>query len=454
MLLAFLLAASVTNWAPARWSSADPQSIPLIKETPVNCVLQEEVSWSEAFAVKAEQEGVATLGVIRPGGDAAASAQRAIECGLTGVVLEGQFEEAILRRLRRTLAKSKLVVIALPPRTGIRLDSKDAVIGSCQGAWAGINTLDDGSAKAAPTGAPWIDTNSGFLRFVRASTEATVWIGNLPPPNTVIPIARYLQAIGDAAMVGARWVVALDDDFSKRLLGGDQHARQDWKRIGEHMQFWEQHRQWAGYKPYRGLAVIQDIDSGGLLNGGVLDMLGPRHVPIRAMPIPKLSDETMESARMAMSVDPASLSTAQKEILRRFTRTGASLLSAPPGWKFPPMRPGQIALDESEIETLDQIWRGLNSMMGRQNLGVRLFNVSSVLCELVAGPGGRPVVLHLVNYSDYPVDLVTAHFVDRFQRARLYTPGAPVTELEVYEEGAGSGVDLEGLAAFATLVLE
>jgi hypothetical protein len=45
------------------------------------------------------------------------------------------------------------------------------------------------------------------------SSEATVWIAVEPPPKAIYSVERYLQAIGDAAINGARWVVALDDDL-------------------------------------------------------------------------------------------------------------------------------------------------------------------------------------------------------------------------------------------------
>ena len=45
-------------------------------------------------------------------------------------------------------------------------------------------------------------------------------------------------------------------------------------------------------------------------------------------------------------------------------------------------------------------------MIGRRNLGVRLFNVSSMLSNLLASPDGKSAIVHLVNYSDYPVENV------------------------------------------------
>ena len=67
MLFAFFLAAaSMVDWAPARWNSADPATLRLVHETPVNCLLLERQNWSAAFAQAASQNGIATLGVVRP----------------------------------------------------------------------------------------------------------------------------------------------------------------------------------------------------------------------------------------------------------------------------------------------------------------------------------------------------------------------------------------------------
>ena len=60
--------------------------------------------------------------------------------------------------------------------------------------------------------------------------DAPLWLGNLPPPKTAVTGERYLQAICDAAIVGARWILALDDDFRRiaalHCHGGD--VRDHW----------------------------------------------------------------------------------------------------------------------------------------------------------------------------------------------------------------------------------
>src|SRR5258708_28811722 len=119
-------------------------------------------NWSSDFAKAASSRGIVTLGIIHPGGDAIDLASRTAAIGMTGVVLEGDFDP----KVRAALADSKILTVELPTRARMRFDNAMApVTGSIQGLWPGIQIEENGAAKAAPSGAPWIDTNTGCLRF-------------------------------------------------------------------------------------------------------------------------------------------------------------------------------------------------------------------------------------------------------------------------------------------------
>ena len=62
---AALLLAMYPDWVPARWPSADPRSLDLLANTPINCLWLERPQWSAAFAAEAAKRGIVTLGVIR-----------------------------------------------------------------------------------------------------------------------------------------------------------------------------------------------------------------------------------------------------------------------------------------------------------------------------------------------------------------------------------------------------
>ena len=450
MLLALFLAAQPSAWIPAHWTSSDPGSLNLLKDTPVNCLVLESAQWSSAFAESASARGVITLGVVRPGPSALDQARQAAAQKLTGIFLEGDFPDSVVK----ALDDSKIPHVSLASRSKMRLDGGASIVGTDQGVWPGVRSEENGESKSGPSGTPWIDTNTGFLRFVRALTNAPIWIGNVPPPKTVFPVGRYLQAIGDAAMSGARWVVALDDDFSHRLLAGDRKALHDWRTIGQCLQFYEDHADWRTWQPRSDLALVEDASSGALLSGGILDMIAVKHTPVRPIPTSRLTAGSMQGFRMAADVDPSSLTTEQRAALIAFTHAGGTLLSAPAGWKFVLPEDGQITLDAKSLQQLDDIWKELNSLTGRQNLGARLFNVSTMLSNLIQAPGGTPVVLHLVNYSDFPVDSITVHVAGKFKRARLLMPGQDPQDLQPYEVEEGTGVDIDKMASVAAVELE
>lgn len=450
MFLAILLAVSPAAWVPARWASNDPKSLDLVRPTPINCLLVERPNWSKSFASAAASAGVTVLGIVRQPTSAVDQAREAVHLGLAGVVLEGDFPDSVAR----SLDDSRIPFVQLAPRSKMRIESGDHVSGTYQGVWPGVEVQKDGETKSAPSGAPWIDTNTGFLRFVRALTNGPVWIANSPPPNTVVTPARYVQTIGDAAMSGARWVVSLDDDFNRRLLAGDAQALAGWKQIAGALRFYEEHGAWRTWQPRSDLGVVEDASSGALLSGGILDMIAVKHTPVRPLPPARLSPASLQGLTMAADVDPGSLSDAQKTALQAFTRGGGTLLNAPPGWKFVLPKDGGITLDASSLQQLDEIWKELNSLTGRKNLGARLFNVSTMISNLVEAPAGKPVLLHLVNYSDYPVESITVHVAGRFTRAQLLAPGAAPVELKPYPVDEGTGIDIDRINNVAALLVE
>ncbi len=460
MLFALMLAlAAPAHWVPARWNWTDPASLDLLQGTPVNCLL---LKWNAgqaqeiaAFAGHAAERRIATLAIIEPKGDPADAARQAMRARLSGVVLEGDFPEGTASRVRDALADSKAVVVELTSRNRMKLGAPAPILATNQGVWPGIQVMDDGHAKAGPSGAAWIDTNTGFVRAVRAWGETPLWLGNVPPPKTVVTGERYLQAIGDAAMVGARWIVALDDDFARRLRDKDPSTLKQWQRMGRHLQYYEDHKEWRAFKPGGKFALVQDVNDGGLLSGGILDMIAVKHTPVRPVARQNLNIAAFKDVSMAVNVDGESLTPEQKEVLRSFTRSGGTLLTGPPGWKSkPPANADQITLEKQEMERLDSIWKEVNSMIGRRNLGARLFNVSTMLSDMLSSPDGKQVIIQLVNYADLPVESITVHVLGNFTRARLYTPEDGERNLEVYTNEEGTGVDVDKVSVCATLRLD
>ena len=252
MLLAL---ASIGDWVPMRWPSVDPSTLSLLRGTPVNCLLVNKISTE--FTESAKSMGIAVLLEYPREGISVDPPTKAKRAGMAGVVFQGPVPAS-----HNELDSEDFHMLYLPSRYELAVLPETNIVGTWQGVWPGINQAEADTAKAAPSGAPWIDTNSGFLRFVRAWTKAPVWIANRPPQKQVINPVRYLQAIGDAAMCGARWVITLDSDLEQRLMAREEKAMQAWQTIVTLLTHIETNKQWNTFLPAGKMAVIQDAGSG------------------------------------------------------------------------------------------------------------------------------------------------------------------------------------------------
>jgi len=448
-LLLFLLA-TAPHWVPARWNSSDPKSLQLLAGTPVNCVLLENANWNAEFIKKAASRDIATLGVIHPAPDSVDLARRAAQLKMSGVVLEGDYEPETAEPVRSALSGTGLQFIELPIRRRIRLDSRDPILGTSQGLWPGIEIEHGGSVRTGPTSNPWIDTNTGFLRFLRAATDATLWIGVRPKPGNAFSIERYQVAIADSAMSGARWILALDDDLDRRLLAGDAQALSAWKRIMTCLSFFE-NSDWSTYRPYSRFAIVQDAESGGLLSASLLDLLSVQHTAVRPILTRRLSEESLHGARVVLNVDAETINEQQKQALQEFAASGGVVVNPPAGWHFPKTSEKQLVPDRRQSNQIQGIWEVTYNTTARKNFGARTFNTSSVLYNLLATPDATSLLIHLLNYADFAAETVTVQVLGEWKRARLYQPGEPPRELPIYSIKDGTGIDIEKIPVAATL---
>ena len=450
-LTAALAAPPQQAWVPMRWPWPDAKSLDILNGTPINCLLLE--TYSTELVAAAGKRGLVTLARLTPRGDAASAARTAVARGVTGIVLEGPFPEEAAAAVRA--AAGTQPVIEITARSRLALGSAAKTLATWQGVWPGIPAEDSGHSKmAGPTGSVWINTNTGFLRAVRAWGDAAVWIANTPPSNEVVTAERYLRAIADAAISGGRWVLALDRDFAARLAAGDETARANWHRIASLLSYFEQHPEWRTMRPAGKLAVVQDPAEGGLLSGGILDMIAVKHTPVMPLPPQRLTAESLAGMSVAVDVDAGTLTPSEQTVLRNFARAGGTVLTSPPGFKDVHPPGDSITLSKAELDRFNDIWRDVNALVGRQNLGVRLFNVSTMLSNVLASSDGKTEIVHLLNYSDYPVENITVQFLGGYRRATLLRPDGAEKPLEVYATEDGSGVDIDRVAVCATVKLE
>ena len=453
-MLAAALISLYADWIPARWASADPKSLELLTGTPINCLWLERPQWSDAFLAAAAKRGIATVAVIRREGDAVEAAQTAAKMKFDALITEGDFDDYTRLIVAGTVAKSKSLLIESVLRARMKFDGAAPILATSQGLWPGIHVEAGGSASAGPTSNPWIDTNTGFIRFARASTDSVIWLANQPPPKTVVPVSRYLQAIGDAEMSGARWVISLDDDFSRRLFTGDAKALADWRKIAGAVVHYESHPEWRAAQPVGGVVIVEDL-SRARLSAGLFDMLTAKHIPVVDVPASKAATAgALKNSAVAVETDPSRLDAAEKKSIEAAGSDGSKVVAGPDSAK-PLDRPEDVFVYDPADTGVVTMWQQVDAAIGRRNVGVKLFNVAGMLSNLLAARTGRQMVLHLVNYSDYAAQGVTVRIRGTWRHARLYRPGESPVDIETYKAEDGAGIDIDQrFLTIATLVIE
>ena len=437
---------AVETCTPARWRDAAPESLELVRGTPVDCLLVEETAWRKELFEAARQMGLLTLAVVRDG--STETAARALAEGAEGIAAEGPRAQGLAAWVR----EKKRPLVEIVPRHELKPEGGERVIATYEGLWAGVRAESEDTAHARPTSGPWIETNSGLLRYLRAAAPAgtAVWMAH-PAPAEPQPVSRYVQAVADAAVCGAKWVLDFDPEFWRRTRAGEPRSRTNWAKLFAAIRFLEQHES-TTWPDSSALAVLIDGDIGGLVSGGIMDMISAKHIPSRPI-VPATLKEHSGGIRTLLTIDPSRLSEQEREAARAIARSGATLVNGPEGWKLEPPPPGRITYSEEQIKQLDQIWREVNSIIGRRNYGVRVFGAPGMLSTLKESPDGRHLALILVNYTDYPVENITLHFMGRMQRARLTdTNGEKV--LETYEVEDGTGVDVARVENVAVVTVE
>jgi hypothetical protein len=445
---------------PVRWTTSDPKSLDLLAGTLVNCLLldwnAERAQAFSAFAAAAEPKGVAVFAVLHPGADPVPAARNAVTSHAGGIVLDGDFASGTGARVRDALADRKALVVEITKRNRMNFAAGAPILATDQGVWPGIQAQPEGAAHAGPSAAAWIDTNAGFLQAANALAKgATIWIAVRPPEKNTFKAERYLQAVGDAALTGSRWVVAFDPDTQAAIDHGNADALKTWKSVADLLTWFEKHSDWRKLPAGGKLAIVQDPKHGALMSGGILDMIATRHTPIRVETPDQLSASALSGSTMALNTEPESLTPEQQQTLLEWRRKGGTLLTAPAGWRDSlPADLTEAKLSDEQLKHLDDMWRDVSTMIGRRNLGVRLFNVSSMLSSFRSPESGHPAIVQLVNYSDYPVESVTVQLLGKYTKAHLYTPDGKEKELEIYPAEDGVGVDIDSIASCAALRVE
>ncbi|MBI3665343.1 MAG: hypothetical protein HY236_03825 [Acidobacteria bacterium] len=499
-------AAGAEGWVPTRWTGgpvevfhrsrnktlpADPRlretvrqwyspaTLELLEGTPINCLL---VTWSAGadpatereqrrvvsnYVREAHKREIVVLGLVYPGAEAPAAGRSAAEAELDGLVMDGDFPagERFGERVREALAGKGKAAVVFPITSLERLwrEGQGPVLAVSDSLWPRVRVFSEGSSvTSGPSGDPWIDANGWRVRSLRARAGGRpVWLGHKPEKPGP---EEYLRAVADAALAGGRWIVSLDDELRAGLYQKQPEVLATWRRLAAYLNFFEEHAEWRRLSPRARLAIVlHGAGENSALSGEVLNLFSRRHMPYRIIDRRDLSRAALSGTETVVAVDLEPPTAAERQMLADFAAAGG-LVVAGPSWargaaatqaySVEMAGRGRMAIYSKAIPDPDTLSLDVLRLVGKEKLGLRLYNVSPILSDFASDSSGKRVLLGLLNYSEYPVESVTARISGEFRSARLYSPEAAVSDLPLEKTPQGVEIVIPQLSICAAVLLE
>jgi len=452
--------------ALAHWY--EPATLSLLEDSPANCLL---VTWSAPAdaAVEAEQQqlvrlyteaahkrGLAVLGLVYGPGDAANIAADAAWAALDGLVLEGESAPEFPAALRKA-AGSMLVIQIATDAAAWRW--KPAPIVAVAGVAPSARNLSEMGIRGAPSSEPWIQSNLWLVRsFVLASPSRPVWISSqLENASTV----DYARAIADAAAAGGRWIISLDDALRVQMRARNDAALQVWRSLSSYLKFVESHVAWRELSAYGNVGIVLDsLSANQTLADEYLNLASRRQVPYRLADRSGLNAAAVAKFRALVAIELDPPSATERKLLQDFAENGGLVIAGPSWGGAPktetfvevPVGKGRVVVyKDPDPETLA---RDLKELLSDDDLGVVPFNVPSVITIASGGGSGQPLLVHLVNYFDHPVEAITLRVAGKFRSARMETPEGVAVHPPLRDSEGKTEVTIPKLLVWGTVSME
>jgi hypothetical protein len=453
-----LQAAGPETWIPVRWDGG-PATLELLEGTPFNCLLVPFAGDIKPFAAKARERGIAVIGLVRPGAEAAAVASAVADARLDGLALEGDFPSGFADSLQKALSASGSAAVVIPIAGRAAAVRKAAwPVLAVEGVAPGVGKIADAAAASATAGL-WVDSNMWLARSFRLNaTPPVVWVAHAPPAGRE---GVYLKSVADAEAAGGRWIVTLEDGLRAKLLSKDAAAVALWRKLANLAAFFAEHAEWRGFAPFGTVGIIFDPTGPNLDNSEeFLNLVARRQIPYRVIERAQLGAPALEGLRAVLAFDLAPPTEAERKVVRDFAAKGGSVLIGP-SWGGAPkqqaytveaVEEGEVAVYKEAAPDPQSVARDLNDLLSTPDLGVSVFNAPSVL-SYVSASGGRMLV-QMVNYADAPADSLTLWLTQKCTAARLYVPGSAPSDLPLKRSGGRTEIVIPPLAVYGALLVE
>ena len=172
--------------------------------------------------------------------------------------------------------------------------------------------------------------------------------------------------------------------------------------------------------------------------------------------------------RGVIATEVTAPSAAERDIVRAFAERGGLVVSGPdPSWGIPSLKePGPEEQPYTEVPVGEGRWavykdpdpesvaRDLRDLLSPEEMGVKAFNVPSVITYASTNDSGRRLLIQLLNYSKWPAEAITIRVTGTYKTARLFTPDAAPADLAVQAEEGKTEISIAKLPLWGGLLLE
>ena len=460
--------------ALAAW--VNPQSLELLKGTPVNCLV---IPWAAGISEDrahqqavteliraATAQGIRCVGIVATKQASGPVVEEGLKAGLAALVVESS----------GGLPKDAPVVLRLP-RGGTPWESATSVFSIKDNLWPGLqldNVQEGDMASAGPTGVPWVNSN-GWLTLLarRLSREKTVWLEYEPPETSDLTRpANYSLAVADSAAYGSRWVVQLDEHLRAGLIQKDPRALKVWERLVASLAFFRAHSDWSAFQPAGFLTVISDFRGDREpLATEVLNLLARRHVQYKIIERSVANSAPLANLKAVLWVDEVAPSADVRARFLAFARRGG-LLIAPTNWGPSGARAGtggllgrydlyalgkgRIAVPKQGFADPYELAVDTHLLLSRRNDWVRVFNINAANAYCSTDAHGRRLLVRFLNYaSSGSADFVSAWVRTTRQMARFWgLDSKEAVALRGVPSRGGIEFQLPSISSYAALEFE
>jgi hypothetical protein len=277
-------------------------------------------------------------------------------------------------------------------------------------------------------------------------------------------VDNFVRAIADSAAAGGQWVVTPDDGQLSGLANQRPGALAKWRRIAEALGFFEQHRAWRQLAATGLVGIVRDpVTRYSDIADENLNLIARRRIPYRTMERAGLCAPALEGLKALVATEISNPTENERSLLKNFAERGGLLFTGPWWGAAAPkdqdyltqeLGKGKVTVYRDEAPDPESLSKNLLHLLGKGNLGIRLFNAPTVLPYLSASDDGKQLLVQMINYASGPSETITVRVRGPYRTERLLALNGSDAELPVERSGEDITLTIEQMQTYAALVLE